>query len=361
MRGIRNDSQTNLFSYIQLEDRIPANHPLRKIRQMVDLVLGSMNDVFEGLYSRVGRPSIPPEHLLRASLLQVLYTIRSERLLVEQLDYNLLFRWFVGLSADARVWDHSTFSQNRNRLFTEDVARAFFVRVRSLAECGKLTSDEHFSVDGTLIDAWASHKSFVRKDDDTSPPAGRNPDVDFRGEKRSNKTHQSKTDPEARLARKSAGDASRLCHMAHILTENRNGLVVDVSVSEANGHAENVEALNLLLRNAKKGSTVGADKGYDTRAFVRGCRDQGITPHVARKRTGSAIDSRTSRHEGYAISQRHRKRIKECFGWLKTVGGLRKTRLIGRAKVAGQTFLAFATYKLVRIGSLPGCWGGSHV
>ena len=361
MRGIRNDSQTNLFSYVQLEDRIPANHPLRKIRQMVDLVLGSMNDVFEGLYSRVGRPSIPPEHLLRASLLQVLYTIRSERQLVEQLDYNLLFRWFVGLSADARVWDHSTFSQNRDRLFTEDVARAFFVRVRSIAAWGKLTSDEHFSVDGTLIDARASHKSFVRKDDDNSPPEGRNPDVDFRGEKRSNKTHQSKTDPEARLARKSAGDASRLCHMAHILTENRNGLVVDVSVSEANGHAENFEALNLLLRNAKKGSTVGADEGYDTHAFVNGCRDLGITPHVARKRTGSAMDSRTSRHEGYAISQRRRKRIEECFGWLKTVGGLRKTKLIGRAKLAGQTFLAFATYNLVRLGSLSGCWGGSHV
>ncbi|QEL54864.1 IS5 family transposase [Chromobacterium paludis] len=270
MRGVRNDSQTNLFSYVQLEDRIPANHPLRKIRQMVDLVLGSMNDIFDSLYSRVGRPSTPPEHLLRASLLQVLYTIRSERLLVEQLDYNLLFRWFVGLSADPRVWDHSTFSQNRDRLFTEDVARAFFIRVRSLAEWGKLTSDEHFSVDGTLIDAWASHKSFVHKDDDTSPPAGRNPDVDFRGEKRSNQTHQSRTDPEARLARKSAGDASRLCHMAHILTENRNGLVVDVSVSEVNGHAENIEALNLLLRNAKKGSTVGADKGYDTPAFVNG-------------------------------------------------------------------------------------------
>ncbi len=291
----------------------------------------------------------------------MLYTIRSERLLVEQLDYNLLFRWFVGLSADARVWDHSTFSQNRDRLFTEDVARAFFIRVRSIAEWGKLTSDEHFSVDGTLIDAWASHKSFVSKDDETPPPGGRNPDVDFRGETRSNKTHQSKTDPEAKLARKSPGDASRLCHMAHILTENRNGLIVDVSLSEANGTAERYEALKLLLRNAKSGSTIGADKGYDTRDFVKGCRDLGITPHVARKRTGSAIDSRTTRHESYRVSQRKRKRIEECFGWLKTVGGLRKTKLIGRAKLAGQTFLAFATYNLVRMGRLSGGWGGSHV
>ena len=361
MRGIRNDNQTNLFSYVQLEDRIPVNHPLRKIRQMVDLVLCSMNDIFDNLYSRVGRPSIPPEHLLRASLLQVLYTIRSERLLVEQLDYNLLFRWFVGLSTDARVWDHSTFSQNRDRLFTEDVARAFFIRVRSLAEWGKLTSDEHFSVDGTLIDAWASHKSFVRKDDDTPPPGGRNPNVDFRGETRCNQTHQSKTDPEARLARKSPGETSRLCHMAHILTENRNGLIVDVSLSEANATAERAEALKLLLHNAKPGSTVAADKGYDTRDFVKSCRDLGITPHVARKRCGSAIDSRTTRHEGYRISQRTRKRIEECFGWLKTVGGLRKTKLIGRAKLSGQMFLAFATYNLVRLGSLSGCWSGSHV
>ena len=314
MRGIQ-DEQTGLFSYVQLEDRIPPSHPLRKIRQMVDLVLASMDELFDNRYSSIGRPSIPPEQLLRASLLQVLYSIRSERLLVEQLDYNLLFRWFVGLSVDARIWDHSTFSQNRDRLFTEEVARSFFLRVRTLAEWGKLTSDEHFSVDGTLIDAWASHKSFVRKDDDTPPPSdgGRNPNVDFHGEKRNNKTHQSRTDPEAKLARKSPGDASRLCHMAHILMENRNGLIVDVAVSEANGTAERQEALRLLARNARRGSTVGADKGYDTHDFVRGCRKLGVTPHVASKKSGSAIDGRTTRHQGYQISQRICKRIEESL------------------------------------------------
>lgn len=362
MRGIHNE-QTDLFSYVQLEDRIPQSHPLRKIRQMVDLVLASMDELFDSRYSSMGRPSIPPEQLLRASLLQVLYSIRSERQLVEQLDYNLLFRWFVGLSVDARIWDHSTFSQNRDRLFTEEVARSFFLRVRTLAEWGQLTSDEHFSVDGTLIDAWASHKSFVRKDDDTPPPSdgGRNPSVDFHGDKRSNKTHQSHTDPEAKLARKSSGDASRLCHMAHILMENRNGLIVDVAVSEANGTAERQEALRMLARNAKRGSTVGADKGYDTNDFVRGCRKLGVTPHVASKKSGSAVDGRTTRHPGYRVSQRLRKRIEEGFGWLKTVGGLRKTKLIGRIKLAGQTLLAFATYNLVRMASLSGCWGGSHV
>ncbi|SMF13846.1 IS5 family transposase [Pseudogulbenkiania subflava] len=362
MRGIH-DEQTDLFSYVQLEERIPQSHPLRKIRQMVDLVLASMDELFDSRYSAIGRPPIPPEQLLRASLLQVLYSIRSERLLVEQLDYNLLFRWFVGLSIDARIWDHSTFSQNRDRLFTEEVARSFFLRVRTLAEWGKLTSDEHFSVDGTLIDAWASHKSFVRKDDDSPPPSdgSRNPNVDFHGDKRSNKTHQSRTDPEAKLMRKSSGDASRLCHMAHILMENRNGLIVDVTVSEANGTAERQEALRMLARNAKRGSTVGADKGYDTRDFVRGCRKLGITPHVASKKSGSAIDGRTTRHPGYQVSQRIRKRIEEGFGWLKTVAGLRKTKLIGRAKLAGQTLLAFATYNLIRMGSLSGAWGGSHV
>lgn len=362
MRGI-SDPQSDLFSYVSLESLVPADHPLRRFRQLVDVVLASMDDELSALYSRVGRPSIPPEHLLRAALLQVLYTIRSERMLVEQLDYNLLFRWFVGLSMDDRVWDHSTFSQNRDRLFNQDVARLFFERVRALAEWSSLTSDEHFTVDGTLIDAWASHKSFVRRDDDTpSSGGGRNVEADFRGQSRSNATHVSRTDPEARLARKSDGDASRLCHMAHLLTDNAHGLVVDVEVTAFSGTAERDAAKAMLhrVRRARR-ATVGADRGYDTRDFIASCRAMGITPHVAQKSTGSAIDGRTTRQAGYKTSQRQRKRIEEVFGWLKTVAGLRKTRLIGHARLAGQVLLATATYNLIRMGTIGGWWRGAHV
>jgi transposase len=361
MRGIDQSTQ-ELFAYRSLEDRIPQDHPLRPFKALVDTVLTSMDSDFEALYSTTGRASIPPERLLRGSLLQVLYSVRSERLLCEQIEYNLLFRWFIGLGMDSEVWDHSTFSQNRDRLFNQNVARLFFERVKGLAAWGKLTSDEHFSVDGTLIDAWASHKSFVRKDGGEPPQDGtRNPTADFKGEKRSNKTHESATDPDARLARKSDGDASRLCHMGHTLMENRSGMIVDVEVTEVTGNAEQEAALLMLQRNAKPGSTVGADKAYDREDFVTGCRKLKVTPHVAQKVSGSAIDKRTTRHEGYKLSQKIRKRIEEGFGWAKTVGGMRKTKLIGREKVSAQLLLGFSVFNLIRIGSLSGWWRGAHV
>jgi len=360
MRGIQN-FQGAMFSYISLEERVPKQHPLRKLRSMVDALLATMSTDFEAVYSKVGRPSVPPEMLLKALLLQILFSVRSERLLVEAIDYNLLYRWFVGLNLEDRVWDHSTFSANRERLFNEGLARVFFDRVEHTAGWARLTSDEHFSVDGTLIDAWASHKSFKRRDDGSPPPEGRNPEVDFKGETRSNDTHQSTTDPQARLYRKARGDKSRLCHMGHVLMENRNGLVVDVAITPATGTAEREAALEMLQRSVmKKGATVGADKGYDCKAFVKGCRRLRITPHVASKAKGSAIDGRTTRHEGYRTSLKVRKRIEEAFGWLKTVGGLAKTKLIGHAKLAGQALLCFATYNLVRMGSLGGWWDAHH-
>ena len=360
MRGIQN-FQGAMFSYISLEERVPKQHPLRKLRAMVDALLATMSADFEAVYAKVGRPSVPPEMLLKALLLQILFTVRSERLLVESIDYNLLYRWFVGLNLEDRVWDHSTFSANRERLFNEGLARVFFERVKHTAGWARLTSDEHFSVDGTLIDAWASHKSFKRKDDSSPPPEGRNPEVDFKGETRSNDTHQSTTDPQAQLYRKARGDKSRLCHMGHVLMENRNGLVVDVAITPATGTAEREAALEMLQRSVmKKGATVGADKGYDCKAFVKGCRRLRITPHVASKAKGSAIDGRTTRHEGYRTSLKVRKRIEEAFGWLKTVGGLAKTKLIGHAKLAGQALLCFATYNLVRMDSLGGWWDAHH-
>lgn len=360
MRGA-SSPQDSMFSYISLEDRVPASHPLRKLRSLVDVVLGTMSEDFDAVYSRVGRPSVPPERLLKALLLQILFSLRSERLLVESIDYNLLYRWFVGLGIDDPVWDHSTFSQNRERLFNADLARIFFERVRLLADWGKLTSSEHFSVDGTLIEAWASHKSFRPKDGGDPPSdGGRNAEVDFKGQRRANDTHASTTDPEARLARKSHGTESRLAHMGHVLMENRNGLVVDVEVTEANGTAERAAALAMIQRYCKPGSTVGADKGYDTADFVRGCRRARVRPHVACKKVGSALDRRTTRHESYRISIRVRKRVEESFGWLKTVAGLRKTKLIGRAKLAGQALLCFATYNLVRMGGLAGWWDPHH-
>src|SRR5277367_3356418 len=358
MRGDDQQLQTGMFSYVALEDRIPADHPLRGVRKLVDTVLAAMSKEFDGLYWQVGRPSIAPERLLRALLLQVFYTVRSERQLMEQLDYNLLFRWFVGLSADDPVWDPTVFCKNRDRLLKGDIAAKFFTKVLNLAQVRQLLSSEHFSVDGTLIEAWASMKSFVPKDG-SDPPAGkgqdgsggRNAERDFHGEKRKNDTHSSTTDPDARLFRKGAGKEANLCHMGHLMTENRNGLIVDARVTEANGTAERKTALDMIKDNAKAGSTVGGDKNYDTAEFVAGCRKHGCTPHVSQNNTNrrSAIDGRTTRHPGYRISAVKRKRIEEPFGWIKTVGGLRKTRHRGRDLVEWFFVLTATAYNLVRI------------
>jgi transposase len=335
---------------------------LRKLRGVVDALLATMDREFEAVYARRGRPSVPPEMLLKALLLQILFSIRSERQLVEAIEYNLLYRWFVGLNIDDKVWRHCPFSANRERLFNEDLARAFFERVKLSAQWGKLASDEHFSVDGTLIEAWASHKSFKRRDDDSSLPPGRNPEVNFKGQERSNDTHESTTDADARLFKKSPGDKSRLCHMGHILMENRNGLIVDVEITHASGTAEREAALAMLERrpNRHRRVTVGADKGYDCKAFIEGCRRLKVTPHVAAKDKHSAVGGCIKRHEAYKISLKVRKRIEEAFGWIKTVGGLAKTKLIGQAKLAGQALLCFATYNLVRMGSLGGWWDPHH-
>jgi len=337
---------------------VRKDHPLRAIRAMVDEVLCQLSRRFDSMYACVGRPSIAPEKLLRAQLLQMLYSIRSERLLVEEMDYNLLFRWFVGLNADEGVWDATTFTKNRDRLLEADVAKEFLARVVALARAKGLTSDEHFTIDGTLLEAWASAKSFQPKDQ-KEPPAPDdpgNPTVNFRGEKRSNETHQSKTDPEALLARKGTGEESKLSYSGNLLVENRNGLIVDAEVFQANGTAERDAALVMLEQiPGTKAVTVGGDKGFDTRDFVKECRHMGVTPHVAQnvgRRGGSAIDSRTTRHAGYAISQRKRKRIEECFGWLKTIALLRKVRYREIYKVRWIFTLACAAYNLVRMRNL---------
>jgi transposase len=356
MRGA-DITQSELFSYRTLEERIPSDHPLRKLRGVVDLLLKSMDEELEALYARTGRQSIPPERLLRASLLQVLFTIRSERQLIQHLDYNLLYRWFVGLTLDAGVWDHSTFSANRERLLNERISREFFERVRGLAEWQGLLSDEHFTVDGTLIEAWASQKSFVKKDGSSPPPAdgGRNPTVDFKGEKRSNETHVSSSDPEARLYKKSEGEKARLGYLGHVLMDNRHGLVVDAETTQATGTAEREAAQRMIARSIRKpGATVGADKGYDVASFVQALRRQQVTPHVTQKDKGSAIDNRTTRHAGYRISLKLRKRVEEIFGWSKTVGGLHKARVRGLKKVSAQTLFVFAAYNLTRMGGLLG-------
>lgn len=358
MRG-GDDRQDGLFSYVSLEARIPRSHPLRPVRDMVDEALAGMSKAFDGLYAASGRPSIAPERLLRALLLQVLYSIRSERLLVEQLDYNLLFRWFVGLKADDAVWDHSTFSKNRDRLLEGEIAQVFFDRVLGQASAAGLTSDEHFSVDGTLIEAWASQKSFRRKDggdDDNPDGAGRNAGRNFHGEKRSNDTHASTTDPEARMYRKSFAHPARLCFAGHALMENRNGLVVEATITPATGVAEREAALAMVGElPAGRRITLGADKAYDTHGFVDDLRLLEVTPHVAQnvaRRGGSAIDGRTTRHPSYTVSQRLRKRIEEAFGWAKTVGPARKTKLRGTAKVDFQFVLTMAAYNLVRMRTL---------
>jgi transposase len=349
MRGDDQQLQSGMFSYVALEDRIPADHPLRGVRKLVDAVLAGMSKDFEGLYSKVGRPSIPPERQLRALLLQVFYSVRSERLLMEQLNYNLLFRWFVGLEIDDPVWNHAVFSKNRDRLLNQDLAQRFFAHVK--AQAAGLMSDEHFTVDGTLIEAWAGQKSFRRKDDDEARGGGGG---DFHGEPRSNQTHASSTDPEARLYKKSAGQEAKLSYLGHTLVENRNGLIAAAMTTQADGRAERDAALLMLHELTRKRSgriTTGADKAYDTRDFVSTLRELGVTPHVARRQNG-AIDERTSRHPGYGISVGKRWLVEKPFGWLKQIGPLKKVKLRGLAKVDWLFVFSCAAFNLIRIPKL---------
>ena len=352
MRG-EDRQQVSMFSYVSTERRVPPDHPLRVIWVLSDAALHGLSGRFAQLYSRVGRPSIAPEKLLRALLLQVLYTIRSERLLMEQLDYNLLFRWFVGLNADEAVWDATVFSKNRDRLLDGDVAHAFFAEVLKLAREHQLLSDEHFTVDGTLLEAWAGQKSFQRKGAPPSePPADAgNADVDFRGAPRSNATHESTTDSAARLFKKAKGQEAKLCYLGHVLMENRHGLVVDTRVTHATGTAERDAAAEMI--DGRRG-TLGGDKAYDTRDFVSRVRAAGVTPHVAQNQTNrrSAIDGRTTRHPGYAISQTKRKRVEEIFGWGKTIGLLDKLRHRGVDRVGWVFTFTAAAYNLIRIRNL---------
>ena len=345
--------QLGMFSYVSVEKRVPSDHPIRKLRELVDGLLREMDPVFAARYSDSGRPSIPPERLLRAALLQVAYSVRSERLLMEQLDYNLLFRWFVGLNVDDPVWDHSTFSFNRDRLFDEEIAQRFFEHTVLLAQMKDLASNEHFSVDGTLLEAWASHKSFRRKD-------GKDDDGDdFHGTRRSNDTHASTTDPDARLMRKGKGKEAKLSYQANTLMENRNGLLVGVDVRHATGTSERDGALALIDEMMLgAGCTLGADKAYDTQTFVKEVRARGIKPHFARNTTGrrSAIHHITARRKGYAISQQVRKRIEQGFGWSKTIGGLHNLTRRGLDVVKAHVTWTFAVYNLIRIGGIEQWW-----
>lgn len=353
MRGDDRQQQA-MWSYISAEERVPGDHPLRPMRTVVNAVLRDLSPLFERLYSKTGRPSIPPERLLRALLLQVLYTVRSERLLMEELNYNILFRWFVGLEMDDPVWAPTVFTKNRDRLLEGEVAEAFFERVLAEARKRNLLSDEHFTVDGTLIEAWASLKSFQKKEgpqSDRDDDPG-NPTVNFHGEKRKNDTHESTTDPESRLYTKSSGQAAKLSYMGHVIMENRHGLVVDARLTQASGTAEREAALAMLADlGGSQQVTVGADKGYDTKGFVEECRELGATPHVAQKQR-SAVDGRTTRHEGYQISQRVRKRVEEIYGWMKTIGLMRKTRHRGKRRVGWMFVFTAAAYNLVRIRNI---------
>jgi transposase len=361
MRG-RDDVSEGFFSYVGLEERIASDHPLRPIRQLADEALGALNERFEGLYSSTGRPSIPPEMLLRATLLQAFFSVRSERMLMEQINYNLLFRWFVGLPMDAEVWHATVFTHNRDRLLEADVAREFLVALLALPRVKKLLSSEHFSVDGTLIDAWASMKSFRPKDGSGEPPGpGRNGERNFHNEKRSNETHASTTDPDARLYRKADGRESRLCFMGHVLMENRNGLAIDAALTRATGTAERETALALLgRRTTDRRITLGADKAYDVTTFVQDLRSRQVTPHIAIdgrvsklgvvRRT--AVDGRTTRHPGYRASQVCRKRIEEVFGWIKAQAGLAKIKVRGCAKAEAVFTFAVVAYNLIRIPKL---------
>jgi len=389
MRG-SDERSGSLFSYVDLEERVPATHPLRKIRAIVNAALAALDAELARLYSAEGRPSIPPERLLRAALIQILFSVRSERQLMDQMHYNLLFRWFVGLGIDDPVWVPTVFSKNRDRLLNADIARRLLAAILAHQEVMPLLSDDHFSVDGTLVEAWASMKSFQPKaaeagaeppaDDSGSgqdgqstvemeacasaasvepavaagPDKGRNAQVGFHGQKRSNQTHASVTDPEARLYRKGNGKEAKLCYMGHALMENRNGLVVDACLTQADGHAEREAALAMIEPRADRPGriTLGADKGYDVEDFVNELRSMNVTPHVAAKAKGSAIDGRTTRHAGYALSQRARKKIEEPFGWGKTVGLIAKTMLRGIGRVGGQFIFTLAAYNLARLPRL---------
>lgn len=352
MRG-EDSQQEAMFSYVSPEKRVPSEHPLRLVRGLVDTVLKEMSPRFAKLYADVGRPSIAPERLLRALLLQIFYSVRSERLLMEQLDYNLLFRWFVGLAMDEAVWNHAVFSKNRERLLNEEMAAVFFQRVLALAN--PYLSDEHFTVDGTLLEAWASQKSFRRKDGKDRPSGG-NREVDFHGEKRSNETHRSTTDPDARLYKKSQGAEARLCYLGHAVMENRHGFLVRTRLTLATGTAERDAAGAMAKRIVgNKRVTLGGDKGFDTRDFVRQLRKMGVTPHVAQNTArpgGSAVDQRTTRHAGYAISLQKRKRIEQSFGWMKIIGMLKKVKLRGLEKVGWLFTFVGAAYNLCRLGRL---------
>lgn len=384
MRGT-DEASGSLFSFVDLEERIPARHPLRKIRQVVNDALASLDAEFEALYTDFGRPSIAPERLIRAGLIQILFSIRSERQLMEQMQYNLLFRWFVGLGIDDPVWVPTVFTKNRDRLLTTDMSRKVMAAILAHREVAPLLSDDHFSVDGTLVKAWASMKSFQRKegdappdDDPGSPPRpdtttedepqttetdamphpsrqNRNAEVDFRGEKRSNATHASTTDPDARLYKKSPGTGAMLCFMGHALMENRSGLIVQGDLTQACGHAERRAALDMIHRHSPGSTrqlTLGADKGYDAAEFVADLRHACVTPHVAQKSRYSAVDGRTTRHEGYVLSIKHRKRIEEAFGWAKTVGGMAQTVYRGVERVRSQFIMTMAANNLARLPRL---------
>lgn len=359
MRGYKENQQEDMFSYVSMEDSIPQKHPLRKIKAMVDALLAEMWADFDGLYSGIGRPSIPPEQILKALLLQVLFTIRSERQMAEQLRYNLLYRWFVGLGMTGTAWNHSTFSKNRDRLVTGGIADRFFSLVIDFASANGLVSDEHFSVDGTLIEAWASLKTFLPKDEDPKKDDDDKSDhnrwVDFKGEKRSNETHESKTDPESKLYTKSGGQAAKLQFMGHVTMENRNGLVVDTRLTQATGTAEREAALEMAMALGH-GSTLGSDKGYDTSEHGEDLTAIGVKSHVAqnihaRKKT-SSIDGRTTRHAGYDVSQRKRMCIEEIFGWAKTIGLLRRPMLRGTENLGWMFTFVMSAYNLVRIKNL---------
>lgn len=357
MRGADRE-QIAAFSYIRPEDRIPKTHPLRSIKKMADGILKGLSCDFDEMYSPEGRRSIAPEQLLRALLLQALYTVRSERMLMEQIEYNLLFRWFVGLEMDDEVWVPTTFTKNRDRLLKADIANKFFLAVVGYANEKGLLSDEHFTVDGTLIEAWASLKSFQPKEQpaeggEHEAPSGRNSDVDFRGEKRSNETHQSTTDPEARLYRKGPGKEAKLCYAGHAMMENRNGLVVGATLTQATGKAEREAAMELICNvPGFEEITLGADKGYDVAEFVEGLRELNVVPHVASKSRSSAIDEQATRDPGYVISQVIRKRIEEIFGWVKTIAGLAKTKHRGVKRVGWMFIFDLAIYNLLRMSNL---------
>ena len=354
MRGA-DEQPGSMFSYVSLEARVPADHPLRVIRRITDRALERLSPRFGTLYVHFGRPSIPPEKLLRALLLQALYTIRSERQLMEQIDYNLLFRWFVGLGMDDAVWAPTTFTKNRDRLLAGDIAAAFFDAVLIHADSARLLSDEHFTVDGTLLEAWASHKSFRPRGDEPPTDGGGNPTVNFHGQRRRNATHRSTTDPDARLYKKAQGREAHLGYLGHVLMEHRSGLIVRATVTPADGHGERDAALVMLESlPGQHRITVAADKGYDTRDFVAEVRTMQVTPHIAQHTTGrrSAIDARTTRHPGYAISQQKRKLVEQGFGWMKTIGGLRKLRHRGGALVTWVFTFTAAAYNIVRLRRL---------